>query len=187
MAITVISICNSALSKIGSTSIVNLTDNNRRAKLCNEQYEKVRDDLLRSHPWNFAIKRSVLTNNNTKPEFEWEQQFELPSDFLRAIKLYESDQKFVIEGRMLLTNDTVAKLIYISKIEDPADFESNFAELLALNLAYEMTYPLVQSNSLKATIQAELNVKLRDVRSFDAQEGYSGAEIIADDWLNARI
>lgn len=186
-AVSEVSICNSALSKIGSQSITALTDNNKRAKLCNEQYFKIRNELLRSHPWNFAIKRIVLDKDATIPEFQWNHKFCLPDDYLRSIELYESDQKFVIEGRFLLSNESVAKLVYISKVTDPTTFEDSFSELLALQLAYELSYPLVQSNSLKATMQTELSVKLRDVRSYDAQEGHADNHFIADDFINARI
>ena len=53
-------------------------------------------------------------------------------------------------------------------------------------LANELSYPIVQSSSLKGTIQAELNLKLRDVRSFDAQEG-NAEEFEANTWTNSRF
>ena len=57
---SVVGICNSALVKIGATRIISLTEGSKNANLCDEQYEKVRNDLLRSHAWNFATARRKL-------------------------------------------------------------------------------------------------------------------------------
>jgi len=66
MATSDVEICNSALQKIGAETITTLSDNTRRAALCNRQYDKVRKKLLRAHPWNFAIRRAALVPvNNT--------------------------------------------------------------------------------------------------------------------------
>ena len=47
MASSEVAICNSALIKIGAAEITSLSDVNKRAQLCNEQYSKLRDELLR--------------------------------------------------------------------------------------------------------------------------------------------
>lgn len=61
MATDAVAICNSALLKIGTEKITSLSDNTKRAIICNEQYAKIRDQVLRAHPWNFAIKRVTLS------------------------------------------------------------------------------------------------------------------------------
>lgn len=60
MAVTEVSICNMALSRVGHTTITALSDANDAARQCNLHYEPSRDALLRSHPWNFAVKRTRL-------------------------------------------------------------------------------------------------------------------------------
>lgn len=60
MAVTEVSICNMALSRIGHTTISALSDANDAARQCNLHYEPSRDGLLRAHPWNFAMKRTRL-------------------------------------------------------------------------------------------------------------------------------
>ena len=271
MASSEVAICNSALIKIGAAEITSLSDVNKRAQLCNEQYSKLRDELLRSHPWNFAIARKVLsldtfifvdgdvttgtdvinevghgretgdklqlTSTGTlpvplaintdyflvkvdadnfklastvqdaydgtviditsaagggnhkvqmKPAFEYGNQYVLPSDYLRGVRLNDKEDKFTIENNKLLTDVEEVQLIYIKQVTDTTLFDKNFDELLALMLANELSYPIVQSSSLKGTIQAELNLKLRDVRSFDAQEG-NAEEFEANTWTNSRF
>jgi len=171
MAATNEDICNSALTKLGADIITSLSDNTRRAKLCNQQFAKVRDRLLRSHPWNFAIKRVSLTANGNTPAFEYEQEFDLPADYLRGIREEDKSIDWKIEGQKLVANQESFNLVYIAQITDPTEFDASFDELLATELAYELAYPLVQSNSLKRELKEELNDLKRDVRSFDAQEG----------------
>ena len=40
-----VGICNSALIKLGASTIMSLADGSKNASLCNEQYDKLRDDL----------------------------------------------------------------------------------------------------------------------------------------------
>ena len=82
------SICNSALIKIGADRINSMTETNRRAQLCNEQYSKVRDEVLRSHPWNFAITRAEFSQLTTTPSFGYNYEYSIPSDCLRILSLH---------------------------------------------------------------------------------------------------
>jgi len=185
MAATNEDICNSALAKLGAEEITSLSDNTRRAKLCNRQFTKIRDRLLRSHPWNFAIKRASLTANGNTPAFEYEQEFDLPADYLRGVREEYKDTDWKIEGQKLLANQETINLVYIAQITDPTEFDPSFDELLATQLAYELAYPMVQSSSLKQLMKEELDELKRDVRSFDAQEGFP-EELEANEFLIAR-
>ena len=61
---TKIQICNQGLRLLGVTRIVqaDLTDEtNEQARILNDVYDMIRDEILVAHPWNFAIKRATLT------------------------------------------------------------------------------------------------------------------------------
>lgn len=62
MASTSVDICNAALIKVGAETITALSDNNKRARACNERYADIRDVVLAAHPWNFAIGRTQLVD-----------------------------------------------------------------------------------------------------------------------------
>ena len=187
MALTNEDIANSALSKLGAEEITSLSDNTRRAKLCNRQFHKIRKKLLRSHPWNFAMKRSALTADVSTPSFEYSTNFILPADYLRGIREEYKDIDWKVEGQFILANQESFNLLYISDITDPTEFDETFDELFALNLAYELSYPLIQSLSLKESLRVELmNFDLKDARSFDAQEG-TPEELETTTWLNSRL
>lgn len=191
-------ICNSALVKLGAERISSIDDNNKRARLCKEQYEKVRNDLLMSHPWNFAIARKSLALSATfTPAYEYEKAFLLPPDCMRIISTSLNYQKQIGEKywnveinaadsqKYLLCNDDSVEIKYMKDV-DEAYFTPAFAELLAHKLALDLSYSITQSASLSQLLNSQYQQKLREVRSFDAQEG-SVRTVDADDWLLARI
>ena len=181
-----VSICNSALIKLGVETITALSDNTRQAKLCNEQYNKLRKSLLREHVWNFAVKRVSLTASLTTPAWGFSHQFTLPSDYLRIVDLEYTDDKYQVENNLILANRNTLNLRYIYDITDVTKFTSDFAELLAMRIAVDLSYVLVQSNSLTQQLVAMYDRKLRDVRSFDGQE--NPPQSVTDDlFISSRL
>lgn len=172
MAANEVAICNSALSKLGADSITSLSDTSKEAKLCNQQYSKIRDLLLYSHPWNFAVKRSVLTTNDNESAWGGFDEFDIPADCLRIIDIEVDDTEWQVEsGKLYVKGQTEIGIKYISKVTDTTKFSVAFDELLATALAYELSYNLVQAVTVKQVLQQEYNLLLSDLRSFDSQEG----------------
>lgn len=186
MAITSTSICNSALAKVGAERILSLDENSVNARLCKEQYAKVLNDLLRAHPWNFAIKRVQLSASTTEPVFGYAYKYGLPNDCLRVLGVeFEETIEWVKEGRFILSDYETMKIRYVSSDIQPGDFDTNFAEALATRLAADICFSLNQSTSLKDTLTKEAEFRLAQARSFDAQEG-SPPRVYADEWLTSR-
>jgi len=187
---SVVGICNNALIKIGEETITSLTEDSKAARLCNQIYEQTRDSLLRSHIWNFAVKRLELAENTTTPLFGFGQSFALPSDCLRVLCIEDSDiypdYVYQIEGRNLLTDESAAKIKYIARIEDPNEFDLLFTETLSARLAFELAYPLAESNTLADLMHSLFKEKLAEARSIDGQEG-TPPQIIAREWTDARL
>lgn len=191
-------ICNSALVKLGAERISSVDDETKRARLCKEQYEKVRNDLLMSHPWNFAIARKDLSLSATfTPKYEYTNAFAIPSDCMRVIdtslnygaQIGEKHWNVEIDPdthiKYLVCNDTAVQIRYLKDV-DEVYFTPAFAEVLAMKLAVDLSYSITQSASLSQLLNAQYEAKLREVRSFDAQEG-SVRTVDADDWLLARL
>ncbi len=188
MAITEVSIANSALIKIGADRITALSDNNKRAILCNEQFAKLRDEVLQGHLWNFAMARVEIAADATAPAFEYEKRFLLPSDVLRVFFAYpmEEEIEWKREGQYLLSNEPTMRIVYVKQTTDTSLFSPIFAECLSLRLAQELAYPIVQSTQLSALMEQKYQDHLRKARSFDAQEG-TPYSLTNDIFLRARF
>lgn len=185
MAADNVAICNSALSKLGSLRITTMADNTEHAKLVNEQYNKIRKDLLRSHPWNFASKRAALVAT-TAPVYGFSKAFTLPADWIRVLELDKTtEDEWQVEGQTILCDLATANIKYIYDLTDTTKFTADFDELFALALAHDISYAITQSTTLKIQLKKEFDEKIRLVRSFDAQES-TGQRVTARRILNAR-
>lgn len=188
MASSEAEICNLALQEIGAQRILSLNDNTPEGKICKDFYANVRDEMLRSHPWKFATKRVALALITPDvPAFGFDNYFQLPADCLRVLKVEGDEQAaWTVEGNRLLTDDSTATIKYIAKITNVALYDPTFVQALALKLAYKISFGLVQSTSLRQSLQVEYLEAVRTARSFNGQEG-AGDRVYADDWLNSRF
>lgn len=185
MAANDIAICNSALSKLGSLRITTMADTTEHARLVNEQYNKIRKDLLRSHPWNFATKRVALVAT-TDPVSGFASAFTLPNDWIRVLDTdLDTEAEWAIEGQTLVCDDAEVSIRYIYDVTTTTLFTPDFDELFALTLAHDICYALTQSTALKDLLEKQVSRKAAMVRSFDAQEG-TGKRVTAKRLFNAR-
>ena len=182
---TDLSVCNSALIKLGAEPITALTDLNKRAKLCAQQYPILKQKLLNEHPWNFAIAREVLNANTNVPAFGYSSSFDLPTDYLRALEADDGDTDYQREGDQLLANSSSIELRFILEV-DASEFTNSFAEALAFELAHDLSYSLIQSQDTRERLEAAAERSVAKARSFDAQEG-TPREFTDGSFLNVRL
>lgn len=181
MTVTTVQIANQALLKLGSDTIASLAEDTKPARLCNAIFTLLRDEMLRQHPWNFAMARAELVADVADaPDFEFTYQFPLPDNFLRLINLYYDRSRFKLEGGYILTNSGTVDIIYIQEMEDPTDWDPLFREAFATRLASEIAFALTGSNTLSQILMADYITKLNKAKSVDAQENYSDGFIVDD-------
>jgi len=167
MATSSADICNQALVAIGSQAqIRDLTQDSVEAQACNAVYSFVTDWCLSMTNWNFARKTSSLTKTKTSatsgtwnvlssPSPAWKYEYTLPSDFIKAIYITNSEndgtkfqgnpQRFVITNDtlpVLLTDTDGAILIYTARIGEqywPAHFIRLAVSAVAWHVAGTVT------------------------------------------------
>jgi len=185
MAVSKVGICNNALAKLGASQITSLIDDSQEARLCALFYDQVRDDITSSHPWNFAIKRVALSQLSTTPTFEFAFEYQVPSDYLRILRIYNDTSAYRIEGKKLLSNSSTINAVYISSVDDPTEYPAYFVELFAARLASEMSYSLAGSSTLSQGLLQLYVGKLASAKRFDAQEG-TPLEFDSNEWIDSR-
>jgi len=112
------------------------------------------------------------------PDFEWTHQYHLPNDFLRLKSIYEDDgtdevdNRWIREGKRILTNYDTCNIRYIKEVTDPDDFDPLFVEVLILRTALKLCAPLAgtKTNPLRADIKEDLQVAETKARLVAAQE-----------------
>lgn len=145
MASSSTEICNEALARLGEASISSIDDNSVAARACKLHYEPVRDKLLRSHRWNFATTRAVLSQLSPAPLFGWDYQYQIPADCLRVLDINDTadgdviTDEWVVEGTKILSNADTINLVYIARIETVGLFDDLFADALSCKLAVRLS------------------------------------------------
>ena len=196
---SVVDICNEAMDLLGAATITALTENSKEARLCNRNYETVRDSVLRAHPWNAAVTRASLPQDSAPPSFGFLYQYTLPTDpfCLRVLSFwdsnvdnelaaYDSNVMYKIEGRKILSNENVCKIVYIRRIEDTESFDSLLSSAIAHLLAAKTAYAITGSTTVAQSMQALYQQVLREAKSIDAMEGYP-EQPVADTYTNIRF
>jgi hypothetical protein len=177
---TDVEIYNNALVELGDENrISSIGEAGRNGQVAETVYTFTRDALLASHPWNFAMARSTLTADTTDPDFEFDNQYHLPGDYLRALALYNTNNRFKVEGDKLLTNASPADLIYIKKETNVGKFSPLFSHALSLLIAAKISESITGSTSKKQALEGKANRVLKEARKRDGQEGTSDP-LIAD-------
>lgn len=196
-----VAIVNRALTKLGASRIVAITDNTKEAREMAATFDIVRDSELRKNRWSFSIKRAELAADVTAPLFEYSHRFLLPSDYLRGLMvgtawpgLDMSDYRtgpggadWAIEGGYLLFNSAgPLRLRYLSRVEDTAIWDSSFVEAFACKLAVETCEAITQSSEKRQLAKSEYD------EAITAAKRAGGIELppqaIADDsWVIGRL
>ena len=186
---SVIEIANAALLRIGAALILDLDEDAKAARLCRQLYGPGRDAVLRAHPWNCALCRCEPARLVQPPPFGFAHQFQLPVDCLRVLNVCGSggELAFRIEGRRLLSDAATIEAIYVSRVEEPAQFDALLADTIAARLAAELAYPIASSTSLAQSMWQLYEMKLREARGIDSQEGTPPEAASGDFWLRARL
>ena len=137
-------IVNIALRILKTSVIQSLTDGTKNANVMNTIFTAQRDNLLRSHTWNFASKLTTLSRSSTTPSFEFDFGYVLPADWMRTIRVQDNDAgvgtihyreaELAGEGVILASVETLY-LTYIYAVTDPNRMPADFHFALSYALA----------------------------------------------------
>lgn len=183
---SVVDISNKALDKLGQGPITSLEDGTKSANLCNRNWTIIRDQVLRDHPWNFAVKRSILAADTTAPAWGFTYQFPLPSDCLRLLEVRDlSTGEYQVEANQILADESALYVRYIRQVTDPNEYDALFVDTVATRLAFELCEALTQSNTKKEMLWQEYEDSLNRARRVDGQEN-PPQQYEEDDWVSVR-
>ncbi len=199
MAISDLSIVNRALISLGQTILSAIATGTDLGNIVYYTYPQVRDEVLRSYPWNCATLRQYLGAGSTISDaasavygYEYtlsgcaatplrilELQEETHGDYVWK---YERDDA---TNMRLLSDAPEANIRYIGQIA--ADYiDVHVAEAIAAKLAAEIAYNITGSSQKSAEMYEKSKQTLKKAKNIDAQEG-TPDNLVKDTWLNARL
>ncbi len=175
MGASIIEICNLALLRLGGDEIQSLNEKSKEANYCRRFYDRCRRATLRKHPWGFATK---LTNTLTPlatahPDYQF--AYALPADLIRVSRVTAAGSveeiPYAVRGeKVLVTDQELPLLEYISDMSDPNFFDEQFIEVMTHLLASEIAVPLTGKPSLQKTEYQMFQLTLASAVNTDAAE-----------------
>lgn len=170
-SVSKVDICNLTLMKLGAQRITSLTEVNDHVTLFNEFYDRVRQATLEAYPWRFALRRASLVKSAAAPEWDFTNQFALPSGCLKVETTDAPDSEWIEESGFILSNRDSMKITFIFDETDTTKFSPLYVEALAEHLASEMSIGVQGLSGGKQTFFELYQGKLREARTRDSQVG----------------
>lgn len=191
---------NDALGLIGAERITAIDDGSTNSNYCASMYPAMRDSLLRSHHWNFAVTRVELAQDVTAPVFGYAYSYSLPANCLKVIDyggalpvsgtavmvypFWPYNQRNVvnykIEGRKLYSNDGQALIVYLRQETNPALWDPMFYQAVVHGLASKLANAIRKDPKLSLALLQQSDHYWGLAAAVDGQEGSTQA-FISDD------
>lgn len=178
-----VQICSNALLMLGASPISSFAEDGDRALLCANLWPTVRDAVLRSHPWNCAMKRVALAKDTVTPDFDWAFRFQLPGDCLRVWTIGRDDSntpEFMVENGFIVTDEAICYLRYIQQLTDVAKYDSMLTLALTSGMKAILAYPITKSAVEQDSAIKLHQFHLKQARTVDGMEGTGEAEQVSD-------
>lgn len=183
--ITEVSICNSALIKLGTDPISSLTENTKNARLCNARFPMLRNKVLEDHPWSFATKTVSMAPVSGVTPTDWTYAYQMPGDFLKMIRGETWDAEFDTIGGYLVSDDNPFIIKYIWKNTNAGLYSYSFAECLSWRIAADLAYAITNSKEVAALMIQGYDADLKAARYADSHKK-SPEGPYANTWIDAR-
>lgn len=187
MANTPVGIINLGLGKIGSDTISSIAPpKTTTERTCATGYPQWRDSEMSKRRWVFATDMRALALASTLTGVELPYVFDLPADYLRAIR--GKRDRWVIRGKQLFSqNATETVEMLVRKTEDL--FDPLFVDLLAARAAKELVESKTQSNEKWNKAQVLYKEALSEAGRLNAFLLEPDSTVLDDDnsdWLRGR-
>lgn len=178
-----IDLVNMALAEVAEVSpLSDINEDNTPARLVRLHYAASVREVLREGMFKSARTAAVLNLLATAPAFGWSRAYQLPNDFVRLVTFNElstddvTEELFEIRGDQLLTDETVAKIVYVRDVTI-ADGDINALDPLLtraviLNLAMKLAWPLQQSRTLQENLEGGFREAMRRAKAADARDEF---------------
>lgn len=165
---TALDICNTALLLCNASQINSFDDSTREAVMCNSIYNTTRDSQLSKHPWSFSLFQEELAKTLTTPEFEYTYEYQLPTGYIRILKMNQSVNDYRILKDKLFTDQDGVKILY-QKNPGEEFYPAYFRRMLEFKLAEILNMSLVQDDRLANQFQEMYLLAMREARGVDSQ------------------
>ena len=176
-------IANNALSYLSAGSIVNLNDDDAKARAINGIFDQAAREVIRTHRWSCCIGRAKLSKLADDPlqngNFGYSGAFQLPTDCLRILDINgepwsEKAEFFDLNGRQLLSDLGEVYLRYVRWEDDVSQWDTLLADVVSVKIAMKVARQITTDGISAEDLERIYRIRLEDARTVDAMEVGSG-------------
>lgn len=124
--------------------------------------------------------------DGVEPDWKYDNQFSLPSDFVRHVSNQDQGLDYEIHGDKMLTDQSDVKMEYVFALTTVSDMGAMLKETIAAKLAYDMSFMLRVSDSKKKEMERLFDRTIELARNVDASQRPDD-RIISDEWQLERL
>jgi len=168
-----VSICSAALMSLGANPINDFDEDNEGARIVAGIYPLARNELLRLHPWNCAIKRVRLAADVDKPAFEFSNQFTLPGDWIRLRDVSNGGNQvydYKVEGGKILANLSSLDVRYVFLNDREETWDAHLVSLMIALMKSKIAYSVTRDLQAEQLAATKYERALIVARAIDGQE-----------------
>lgn len=173
MALSDVALCSRALIRLGAVPIASFDDGTAESEIASALFAPVRDSLLSAYSWSFATGQVALTLLETPPVADYQNAFQLPADYLRALSAGAGGRgrglNYRIARNVLHSNADDITLTYIFRPEEE-EFPPYFDSVLIARLSAEFCIPVTESTSRAEALYRIADIEFQRARQIDAQQ-----------------
>lgn len=177
MALNDVALCSRALIRIGAAPITSFADGTAESEIAGALFAPTRDALLSAYAWSFASEQSVLNLLSESPIADYQNAFQLPNNFLRAISAGQGGRGRGLHYRIakgaLHTDASDVVLSYIFRPEEE-EFPPYFDMVVIARLAAEFCIPVTENTSRADALYRMADIEFARARQIDAQQDSPG-------------
>jgi hypothetical protein len=170
---TAVSLCSTALAKLGARPIASFDEPTAEAECAARLYPVVRDATLMAHPWTFTLAQTLLERDTEPPAGDFAFSYRLPTDILRTVSAGSGGSGRGLIYRVFggrLHTDAESVLLTYQRRPSEAEFPAYFVPVLVARLAAELCLPLTE-NAARAEVLTRLAAsELKLAKLIDSQQ-----------------
>jgi hypothetical protein len=172
-------LCRQAILRVGTAE--QFGPSSQAMLLAKSLYPQVRDALLLSGSWTWAMKATTVIESLPRPEYKWAYRYAIPTDCLRVFRVNDydystGDSSWEVSGNFVLTNaDSGSPAWVVDRVYEVGNAVSNNGAVYRCLVAGSTKQPGVTANWttdwdiwLGTAITLEYVRKVTDVTAFDS-------------------
>lgn len=165
---TSIEVASNALVRIGAGAISSFSEGGASGVAASNLYEVTIRSLLTEHPWTFCRAKRQLSRLTATPLNEYQYAFQIPSDSLQVLRVFETRSYKIFEDKVFANTD-VMFIDYLFRA-DEARWPYHFQICAEYLLASEFALIVTSNEEQNAIYENKFRAQLKKSKYIDSRQ-----------------